>query len=197
MILDKKKFENYHCDQYRFEQAEDEIRTMSVLELQEAIDNIARNAKANNIALDEMPVFIETHDKKYCIKGSTFGFGKCGTFGTITTEFEGEYSEHLYYVASDSRPEEGEYWESRGVSDYDVSGFVKSKLAGERLLRMVKYLLETDAPKSWLDYREREPNWIQFKFRCEEFDLELLDSLSKEAGGVITLDILKKCKKQN
>ncbi len=197
MYLSKKNFENYHCDQYRFEQAEDEIRTMSVLELQEAIDNIARNAKANNIALDEMPVFIEADGKKYCIKGSTFGFGRCGCIGTITTEFEGKCSERLYYVAPDSRPEEGEYWESRGVSYYDVSGFVKSKLAGERLLRMVKYVLETDTPKSWLDYRDREPNWIQFKFKCDEFDLELLDKLSKEAGGVITLDILKKCKKQN
>lgn len=193
MYLSKKKFENYHCDQYRFEQAEDEIRTMSVLELQEAIDNIARNAKANNIALDEMPVFIEADGKKYCIKGSTFGFGRCGCIGTITTEFEGKYSERLYYVAPDSRPEEGEYWESRGVSNYDVSGFVKSKLAGERLLRMVKYLLETDEPKSWLDYREREPNWIQFKFKPTEFDLNKLDELTKN-NGIITLEILKECK---
>ena len=41
--------------------------------------------------------------------------------------------------------------------------FVVSKLAGERLTRLVKYVLNTDEPLSHLDYREFEPNWIQFK----------------------------------
>ena len=66
----------------------------------------------------------------------------------------------MFYVAPDSKPEVGEYWRSRG---YDLSGFVVSKLAGERLTRLVKYVLDTDEPLSHLDYREFEPNWIQFK----------------------------------
>lgn len=53
-----------------------------------------------------------------------------------------------------------------------------SKLAGERLTRLVKYVLNTDEPH--LDYREFEPNWIQFKFQKEEFNLELLDKLARE-----------------
>lgn len=64
----------------------------------------------------------------------------------------------MFYAAPDSKPEVGEYW--RG---YDLSGFVVSKLAGERLTRLVKYVLNTDEPLSHLDYREFEPNWIQFK----------------------------------
>ena len=50
-----------------------------------------------------------------------------------------------------------------GEVGYDLSGFVVSKLAGERLTRLVKYVLDTDEPLSHLDYREFEPNWIQFK----------------------------------
>ena len=116
---------------------------------------------------------------------------------SLVTDFDGKYNEKLYYVAPDSRPEEGEYWASRGISDgLDLSGFVVSKLAGERLIRMVRYVLETDEPESWLDYREYEPNHIQFKFKPSEFDLVLLDKLTKDANGVVTFDILKQCKKQ-
>ena len=57
----------------------------------------------------------------------------------------------MFYVAPDSKPEVSEYWRSRGVS-----GFVVSKLAGERLTRLVKYVLNTDEPLSHLDYREYE-----------------------------------------
>lgn len=75
-----------------------------------------------------------------------------------------------------------------------VRGFVVSKLAGERLLRMVKYVLDTDNPESWLDFRECEPNWIQFKFSAKEFDVEKLSQLSIDSNGIITEEILRKCK---
>ena len=55
---------------------------------------------------------------------------------------------------------------------YDLSGFVKSKQAGERLLEIVKKVLDNSEPKSWLDYRPSEPEWIQFKFNGEEFNLK-------------------------
>ena len=58
---------------------------------------------------------------------------------------------------------------------------------------MVKLVLETDEPKSWLDYREHEPSWIQFKFQKEEFDLDKLNTLAKENNNIITIDILKQC----
>ena len=44
------------------------------------------------------------------------------------------------YVRPDLRPAEGEYWSPRGIG-YDLSGFVKSKQAGERLLQIVKEVL--------------------------------------------------------
>ena len=65
-----------------------------------------------------------------------------------------------------------------------------------RLLRMVRYILDTDEPKTWLDYREYEPNWIQFKFSAEEFDVEKLDEVSRANGGVITEQILRDCIKK-
>jgi hypothetical protein len=98
----------------------------------------------------------------------------------------------MFYVAPDSKPEVGEYWRSRGVG-YDLSGFVVSKLAGERLTRLVKYVLNTDEPLSHLDYREFEPNWIQFKFQKEEFNLELLDKLARENENIVNEAILRQC----
>lgn len=195
MILDSKKFENYHCDQWKAKDEVDGIRTFSLEEAIEALMNMKKNAEANNRKPSEVPVFISVDSKMYCINGASTSFGTLGIIGSFCTDIEGPHSECLYYVAPDKRPEEGEYWTSRGVSTYDVSGFVASKPAGERLLRMVKMVLETDEPKSWLDYRETEPNWIQFKFRAEEFDIKKLDEMSLEKGGIITLDILKKCKK--
>lgn len=96
------------------------------------------------------------------------------------------------YVYPDSKPENGEYWSSRGIG-YDLSGFVKSKQAGERLLQMVKEVLGIESPKSWLDYRTSEPEWIQFKFQKEEFDLEKLNDLCS-TDKIITMEILQECK---
>lgn len=90
---------------------------------------------------------------------SYVGLSICSQLGTYVTLGSSDYYK-MFYVAPDSKPEVGEYWRSRG---YDLSGFVVSKLAGERLTRLVKYVLNTDEPLSHLDYREFEPNWIQFK----------------------------------
>ena len=106
------------------------------------------------------------------------------------------YSDKFMPIVHDERPVEGEYWQSRGPSDWDVSGFVRSKAAGERLRRMVRLVLEKDETKSWLDWRETEPEWIQFKFSAEEFDVEKLHNLSKQYDGVLTINILKECIKK-
>lgn len=46
---------------------------------------------------------------------------------------------------------------------------------------------------SHLDYREFEPNWIQFKFQKEEFNLELLDKLARENDNIVNEAILRQC----
>lgn len=96
------------------------------------------------------------------------------------------------YEKPDIKPEVGEYWSSRGLG-YDLSGFVKSKQAGERILEMVKKVLNKEKPDSWLDYREYEPNWIQFKFQESEFSLKALDIASVKNEGIITEEILTMC----
>ena len=97
-----------------------------------------------------------------------------------------------HYVTPDIRPEYGEYWTPRGIG-YDLSGFVKSKPAGERLLEMVKEVLEKEKPHSWLDYREHEPEWIQFKMQKDEFDLEKLETMVTQNHFIITKEILEEC----
>lgn len=90
-------------------------------------------------------------------------------------------------------PEEGEYWSSRGVG-YDLSGFVRTKKAGERILDMVHEVLGTKKCKTYLDYRPNEPTWIQFKFDKDEFNLDAIDKASRALGGIITKEIIKQCK---
>lgn len=98
-----------------------------------------------------------------------------------------------YYTCEDKRPEKGEYWKSRGASYSNVSGYVVSKEAGTRLLLLTRYVLEKENIKSWLDWREYEPNYIQFKFSAEEFDVEKLHELTKDTG-IITEEILREAK---
>lgn len=94
------------------------------------------------------------------------------------------------YKAPDVRPEgDGEYWSPRGIG-YDLAGFVKSKEAGERIVAMFEKALGKK-PETWLDYREREPNWIQVKVHGSEADLNLLYDLTKDTG-IITEEIVKK-----
>ena len=96
------------------------------------------------------------------------------------------------FVRPDIRPKgiDGEFWETRSLG-YDLSGFVKSKQAGERIVQVIKEVIEGE-PKSWLDYRENEPLWIQVKIQKEEFDLHTLAKLCKD--GVITKDRLLSCR---
>lgn len=190
------KFKNYKCSQYKskFDSEEEKngIKTMSLEELKKTVDHMVKTAEHNNKDISTVPVFINSNSEMYAIDGSSISWGKLGIICGLNTEFEGEYNQRVHYVAPDERPEDGEYWTSRGVG-YDLSGFVKSKPAGERLLRMVKYVLETDEPKSWLDYRENEPEWIQFKFQKEEFDLEKLDGLARKNNDILTIEIIRQC----
>lgn len=196
MKLDGKKWENYSTpciDKYgdgemyiRF--GLDKLQTPSLTELQRSINCAIDNYKNNGINPSNVPVFIKVDRKEFVISNSIY---------CIPPKFilETDKDSEPIFTAPDSRPEVGEFWRSRGCSNEDCSGFVVSKKAGERLLRLVKYVLETDNPKSWLDFREYEPNWIQFKFRHEEFDLEKLHLLSIENGGIVTEDLLRKCKR--
>lgn len=197
MILDKENFKNYQCSQYKSEYDSEEERngivTLSLGQLKDKIDDIIRTAELNRKNIYDIPMFIKSNDEMYCIEGTSISWGTLGIIGGITTEFEGKYNQRIHYVAPDERPEDGEHWTSRGIG-YDLSGFVVSKQAGERLLRMVRLVLEKDETDSWLDYREKEPNWIQFKFKPSEFDLNKLNELAKNNDDIITLDILKQCK---
>lgn len=194
MYIDWKNYHTESSDNALKEHDEEysKISTISVTELQEYVDSMMRHCKSNNLDPDNTPVFIGTrfgNKDLYANVGLAICCGDNGSYMALT--FSDYY--RLFYVAPDSKPENGEYWRSRGVG-YDLSGFVVSKLAGERLLRLVKYVLDTDNPKSFLDYREYEPNWIQFKFQKEEFNLELLDKLAKENGNILNEAILRQCK---
>lgn len=108
------------------------------------------------------------------------------------------------YVREDKRPSDGvgEFWNPRGATEWDCSGFIESKQAGQRLLDMVKKVLGVEKPHTWLDYREDEPDWIQFKVSAKEFDVvkmeEMAEAMAKthpDKRCILNEEILNACKK--
>jgi hypothetical protein len=197
MYLEGDKWKNWHtrCSDAAIKENKSEedtkLSTISVSKLLEYAHTALHHCEINNLDPYKVPVFLtlERDNNLY----SNIGLGICcsSQLGTYVTLESSDYYK-MFYVAPDSKPEVGEYWRSRGVG-YDLSGFVVSKLAGERLTRLVKYVLDTDEPLSHLDYREFEPNWIQFKFQKEEFNLELLDKLARANDNIVNEAILRQC----
>lgn len=195
MYLEGDKQKNWHtrCSDAAIKEIKSEedtkLSTISVSKLLEYAHTALHHCEINNLDPYKVPVFLtlERDNNLY----SNIGLGICcsSQLGTYVTLESSDYYK-MFYVAPDSKPEVGEYWRSRG---YDLSGFVVSKLAGERLTRLVKYVLDTDEPLSHLDYREFEPNWIQFKFQKEEFNLELLDKLARANDNIVNEAILRQC----
>ena len=170
----------------------DEQKIITLSHLKNWVDDWERACHKNNVNPSDVPFLIEHDRREYRPFSGRISFGSNG----VTVAIEYFDSDIVRYETKDERPEGGgEYWKSRGASSFDVSGFVASRAAGLRLLRMVRYVLDTDEPKTWLDYREFEPNWIQFKFSAEEFDVEKLDQMARANGNVMTETIVRMCVK--
>ena len=196
MYLEGNKWKNWHtrCSDAAIKNNKKEdtkIYTISVSKLLDYAHTALHNCEINNLDPDKVPVFLTLGRDENLYSNVSLSICYSSQLGTYITLGSLDYYK-LFYVAPDSKPEVGEYWNSRGIG-YDLSGFVVSKLAGERLTRLVKYVLNTDEPLSHLDYREYEPNWIQFKFQKEEFNLELLDKLARENNNIVNETILKQC----
>ena len=195
MYLEGDKWKNWHtrCSDAAIKNNKKEdtkICTISVSKLLDYVHTALHNCEINNLDPDKVPVFLTLGRDNNLY--SNIGLSICSSdWGTYVTLGSSDYY-RMFYVAPDSKPEVGEYWRSRGIG-YDLSGFVVSKLAGERLTRLVKYVLNIDEPLSHLDYREFEPNWIQFKFQKEEFNLELLDKLARKNDNIVNEAILRQC----
>lgn len=169
-------------------------KTMSFQTLIDAVHNFEHNCHLNHIDPKDVPVAVEFGNLKYAIPWYGISLG-IGTKGASVHIKSGNYHK-IMPIVPDIRPDgEGEYWSSRGPGYPDISGFVKSKEAGERIDKMVSEVLMNVEHQSWLDYREDEPTWIQYKFHQDEFDMDMLDKLTKENGGIITKDIIKQCSK--
>lgn len=166
-------------------------KTISLQTVIDGIEHIKRTCELNHKDPNDVPVVIKTNNLNYAIPSYGIGVG-IGSRGTVAF-IEYYSSDKIMPIVKDERPVEGEYWQSRGPSDWDVSGFVRSKAAGERLLRMVKLVLEKDECETWLDWRETEPEWIQFKFSAKEFDVEKLSQMAKDNDNIMTIEIIKEC----
>lgn len=169
-------------------------KTMSFQTLINALENFKRDCMINHIDPKDVPVVVLVKSDRmyYAIPwyGISVGIGSKGV--RVAVEYYKE--DKCMPIVPDVRPDgEGEYWISRGAGVPDISGFVKSKQGGERINAMVDKILGTTLHKSWLDYREYEPEWIQYKFHQDEFDMEKLDALSRANGGVLTEEIIRQC----
>lgn len=196
MYLEENKWKNWHteCSDAAIKNNKEEdtkITTISVSKLLDYAHTALHNCEINNLDPEKVPVFLTLGRDQNLYSNVSLSICHSEQLGSYVTLGSLDYYK-MSYVAPDSKPAVGEYWRSRGVG-YDLSGFVVSKLAGERLTRLVKYVLNTDEPLSYLDYREYEPNWIQFKFQKEEFDLKLLDELARANNNIVDEAILRQC----
>ena len=167
-------------------------KTLTLASFMNTLEDYESNCIRNNVDTTKVPVVIKVGRLYHGIPWFDLGLA----IGTNGARIEiGCWNEPAMPVLEDKRPEQkyAEYWRSRGASNYDVSGFVNTKAAGERLLRMVKLVLEKDECETWLDYREAEPEWIQFKFSAKEFDVEKLSKLAKENDNIMTMYIMREC----
>lgn len=162
--------------------------TISLSDLLYILANSKVSCETNKVSIDNVPVVLSIDRKEYAVFSIATGMGKPWKICI-------EQGEELKTIVPDKRPYNpfSEFWKSRGPSNFDVSGFVPSKEAGERLDRLVGVVLESDTHNSWLDYREYEPTWIQYKFSAKEFDVNKLHELTKDTG-IINLEILTECK---
>ena len=62
----------------------------------------------------------------------------------------------------------------------NISGFVKSKLAGEAIVELFNNHKDTWYGGAWLDYRKHEPSWIQVKITACDDHLPNLKKLNKQ-----------------
>lgn len=172
-------------------------KTMSVQGLIRFVEQLKDNCDRNHKNYCDVPVFMNAGNKVYPILMTSYGVrGDVGHYA----ELDSWHSKEFTKVALDVHPEDGnitsEYWESRGPSTSDCSGFVRSKRAGERIMNMVRIVLDKEETKTWLDYREHEPTWIQLKFSADEFDIEKLHEESRRNDGIINIELLMECVKQ-
>ena len=165
--------------------------TMSFSDFLDIITHSKRMCDVNKVSIDNVPVILQIDRKEYAVFSIATGMGNPWKICI-------EQGKELKTIVPDKRTNVpfSEFWKSRGPSNFNVSGFVPSKEAGERLNRLVNVVLESDTHKSWLDYREYEPTRIQYKFSAEEFDVNKLHELTKDIG-IINLEILYTCKKNN
>lgn len=169
MKLKGEKWENYstpfidnHKDSewYKNNNPESlELGTCSVQHLLEMALWMKGNCDLNHKNPDEVPIFIDFDNKKFVFEGFSCGSGDAG----MQCEVRVRKCDELVYTALDSKLEDGEYWSSRESGYDDCSGFIKSKKAGERIQRMVNYILDKNETKSWLDFRESDSIQVQCK----------------------------------
>lgn len=138
------------------------------------------------------------------MKKSTIGFGTDKKDEKGETIFEypilGEHprkgiKKHKF-VRPDVRPENsiGDFCNPRGVG-YDLACFVKSKEAGQRITDMINRVNKEYNDKGfscWLDYRKKEPLWIQVKIQYpSELRASILSQLIRANGNIITEELIR------
>lgn len=167
---------------------------MSLADLKHHVDWLIYNVRMNKRDPNDIPVLLHNSSEHEDILSHRASL--CYGERQFLVKFEFWPSDNIDYSPADRGPVEGggEEWKSRGPSSFDCSGFVHSKQSGERLLEIVKTVLNKRKCETWLDYRKLEPTWIQFKFSAEEFDVNKLDEMARANNDVLTQQILEACK---
>lgn len=189
MELTGKKWENFSTKQIKTDNyfgCNNKLKTLSLGELIDDLNEYSNELKNDNVNIYDLPVLID-----YSF-GTRFTINKIRSFGEFCAFSISDRENKLIFEEPDVRPEFGEYCEIDYRCDNGLIVNVKTKNAGMRLLRTVKYVLENDDIKSRFNISDSPYAPHRFKFSADEFDLNTLEDLICDNNDIVDEHILRK-----
>ena len=160
-------------------------------------DGIEQQKKVNNalcMSLDILELvqkYTEKHELALSVGSEWLFQDDRGQVDAL--DLVGKILDRLVECNDTENEEEEVYWRYR-CKGLDLCGFVNSKSDGEKILKMVQDVLKKEETHTFLDYRDFEPNWIQFKFQKDEFNLNKLLNMIQENNSKVNKIILEACR---
>lgn len=189
MELTGKKWENFSTKEIEINKSFGDTNILKTLSLGELIDDLtlfANEMKIDGVNIYELPILI---DYSY---GQRFTINSLRNFKDFAAFSITDRNNKLVFEEPDVRPEFGEFCEIDYKQNNKLVVIMKTKKAAMRLLRTVKYVLEDDDIKSYVDIQDSIYAPIRFRFSGDEFNLIDLEDMIIENNYIVDEKILRK-----
>lgn len=177
--------------------------------LKNIVDNACHNFTLNNVKLEDVKIQIKNNTTNDSFNLFTISQSISNIEPSVSFNFF--QSDIINVKPKDKRPnyKGAEYVRYINLND-DLSGEYKNLLhvdvvsieAAERIIRFIKYILESDNIKTCYDWNNYYPEKVRLSIYAEEFDTETMyklikNNISENRYDLITEDIIKQTVKIN